>query len=75
MLKLSGDTVQAWREAMGEWRETGDITALAQTVAQMDPSWRLLFLDSILPASLRNDLKSVLPRRAGRHPHSTRQAA
>lgn len=59
-----GNNISAWRQAMGTWRKTGDVTPLAEVASRMDPSRRRVFLDIILPASLRQDLESLLRRRA-----------
>jgi hypothetical protein len=47
---------------MGAWRRTGDVSELAAVAAQMEPSWRRLFLDAILPTGLRHDLEDILRR-------------
>lgn len=64
MLKTKGNKIQIWREAMGVWRETGDISELVEAAAGMEPTFRRVFLDSILPAGLRHDLESLLRRRS-----------
>jgi|GEM_PF-2489702 len=66
MLRDKGKTIQVWREAMGKWRETGDVSGLVEVAANMEPTFRHLFLDSILPTGLRHDLESLLRRRAVR---------
>ncbi len=45
---------------MGAWRRTGDVSELAAVAAEMEPSWRRVFLDAILPTGLRHDLESLL---------------
>ena len=64
MLRAKGNRIQRWREAMRVWRETGDISDLVEAAAGMEPTFRRVFLDSILPAGLRNDLESLLRRRS-----------
>jgi hypothetical protein len=64
MLTVKGNKIQIWREAMGVWRETGDISELVEAAAGMEPTFRRVFLDSVLPAGLRHDLESLLRRRS-----------
>ncbi len=45
---------------MAAWRRTGDVSPLAEVAARMEPTFRRVFLDEILPASLRHDLESLL---------------
>lgn len=45
---------------MNAWRRTGDVSELAMVAAQLEPSWRRIFLDDILPTGLRHDLESLL---------------
>ncbi len=49
---------------MGAWRKTGDVSELAVVAAQMEPSWRRVFLDTILPTALRRDLENLLRDRS-----------
>jgi len=49
---------------MATWRETGDASGLAEVAATMDPTWRRVFLDSILATGLRHDLESLLRKDA-----------
>ena len=60
MLRNRGRAIERWRQAMGAWRRTGDVSELAAAAAQMEPSWRRLFLDAILPTGLRHDLEDLL---------------
>lgn len=64
MMKVCGETVGDWREAMTTWRQTGDVSALVEVAADMDPAWRRVFLDAIIPTGLRQDLEALLRRRA-----------
>ncbi len=45
---------------MVAWRQTGDVSSLAEVAARMEPTFRRVFLDEILPAGLRHDLESLL---------------
>jgi hypothetical protein len=52
---------------MLQWRRTGDVPALAEAAARMEPYWRRSLLD-ILPSGLRNDVTCLLrktPSRVG----------
>jgi len=60
MLKNKGKTIQEWRQAMAGWRETGDVSRLVEVAARMEPTWRRLFIDAIIPTGLRRDLETVL---------------
>jgi hypothetical protein len=64
MLQHKGHIINEWRHAMASWRERGDVTGLAEVAARMDPSWRRMFLDTILPSALRQDLAALLRREA-----------
>jgi hypothetical protein len=62
MLRNKGRVIQHWKQAMGAWRRTGDVSHLVAVAEQMEPSWRRVFLDAILPTGLRHDLENVLRR-------------
>ena len=47
---------------MWRWRQTGDVSALAEAAARMEPAWRRSILD-ILPGALRNDVAGLLRKR------------
>ncbi|NIQ99949.1 MAG: hypothetical protein GTN78_07060 [Gemmatimonadales bacterium] len=64
MLRTSGRAIQVWRAAMAAWRRTGDVSELVEAASGMEPMFRRVFLDSVLPAGLRNDLESLLRDRA-----------
>ena len=64
MMTVSGGTIASWREAMTAWRRTGDVSPLVEVAANMDPAWRRVFLDAIIPTGLRQDLEALLRRRA-----------
>ncbi len=66
MTTASGETITSWREAMTAWRRTGDVSPLVEVAATMDPTWRRVFLDAIIPTGLRQDLEALLKRRASR---------
>lgn len=58
-----------WREAVSQWRETGDISRMAEMAAVAVPEAQTLLLDSLLPGGLRNDIRSLIalePREARR---------
>jgi hypothetical protein len=61
-MKGPGSALQGWRDAMWRWRRTGDVSALAEAAAGMDPHWRHAVLD-MLPSGLRNDVAGLLRRR------------
>lgn len=63
-MTVSGETVASWREAMTAWRRTGDVSLLVEAAANMEPAWRRVFLDAIIPTGLRQDLEALLKRRA-----------
>ena len=64
MLRARGNNIQVWREAMAVWRQTGDVSELVEAAAHMEPTFRRVFLDSVLSAALRHDLESLLRRRS-----------
>jgi hypothetical protein len=70
----SGSPLQAWRKAMLQWRQTGDVSPLAEAAAQMEPHWRQSILD-ILPSGLRNNVAGLLRRRLARFTDAGRLAA
>jgi hypothetical protein len=49
---------------MTAWRRTGDVSLLVEAAANMEPAWRRVFLDAIIPTGLRQDLEALLKRRA-----------
>lgn len=63
-MKACGETLRDWPEAMVAWRRTGDVSQLAEVAADMNPAWRCVFLDAIIPTGLRRDLEALLRRRA-----------
>jgi hypothetical protein len=69
MLRNKGRAIQEWRRAMAGFRETGDVSQLAEAAARMEPTWRRLFIDAIIPTGLRRDLETLL--RTGRVRHRT----
>lgn len=60
----SAKRLREWREAMRRWRQTGDFSALIEAAGGMHAAWRRVFLDTILPDSLRRDLDAALRERA-----------
>jgi hypothetical protein len=74
MLRTRGNTIQARREAMAVWRQSGDISELVEAAAGMEPTFRRVFLDSVLSAGLRHDLESLLRRRSRELAHQGRAA-
>jgi hypothetical protein len=48
---------------MTAWRRTGDVSLLVEVAANMEPAWRRVFLDAIIPTGLRQDLEALLRRR------------
>jgi hypothetical protein len=64
MAEMSGGAdLQAWRAAMQQWRETGDVSGLAEVAVETEPHWRRALLDAISATSLRNDVEGLLRRR------------
>ena len=60
MATTTGSIFEAWRAARGQWRQTGDVSPLAEVAAAANPHTRLLLLDTIVPAELRNEVVSLL---------------
>ena len=67
----SYDAMHAWGSAVQEWRRTGDVSALAEAAAAAAPRQRITLLQTIVPSGLRNDLLSILHRRAVCRPRGT----
>ena len=59
----SAQRLKEWREGMRRWRQTGDFSALTEAAGGMHAAWRRVFLDTILPDSLRRDLDAALRER------------
>ena len=58
-----GGILHGWRAAMQQWRQTGDVSRLAEVAAETEPHWRRALLDAISANSLRNDVEGLLHRR------------
>jgi hypothetical protein len=65
---MSGGALRAWRAAMQQWRETGDVSGLAEVAVETEPRWRRMLLDAIVATSLRNDVEGLLRTREQRCP-------
>lgn len=63
MSNNSAERLSEWREGMRRWRQTGDFSALTEAAGGMHAAWRRVFLDTILPDSLRRDLDAALRER------------
>ncbi len=49
-----------WREALSAWRQTGDVSGLAEIVAGTPPTQRRELMGMILPCALRHDVEALL---------------